>query len=78
MQTPECYILSSKKCTTLKCLSIGHDCLSWPMILACLDHLHLKFASTKLLAIGTMVARVYFKKRLDQWEKDNKRQHMTN
>ena len=46
-QTLEFNILSSKEYNILKCLSAGYDCLCWPMVLACLDHLHLKFASTK-------------------------------
>ena len=40
----------------MKCLSTGYDYLHWPMILAGLGHLHLKLASTKLLALDTRVA----------------------
>ena len=54
VQTLEIYILSSKEYNILKCLSTGYDCIHWPMILAYLDHPHLKFASTKLLALGTI------------------------
>ena len=46
-RTLEFCILCGKAYNILKCLSAGYDCLRWPTILACLDHLHLKFASTK-------------------------------
>ena len=59
-QTLEFYILSSKEYNILKYLSVDSMTafagLRWPTLLVCLDHPYLKFASTKLLALGTNFA----------------------